>query len=277
MKQLSFLLLILLLSCSQADNKAGKKEIPQQNIALLVDNSITMLAKDFKPNRISILKNALQKIINHKKENQAFSIIVYAGNSYLLCALTKDKNQLLSAADKIDTGILKLRPGTNFSNPLLNGILSLSSGFSNKSMLLFTDGKENVSSYPLDIPLQELIRNNIKVNTVIVTPKDFKIEPTQIDYEGNFIFEKTKVEPFDYSQPKKISSITGGVLNTLHTKEELLKFDFNKLISESQNQKKVNRKTLSQPENEKLSAVYHEIELVNDSLAIRFNQPKPSH
>ncbi|WP_367117860.1 VWA domain-containing protein [uncultured Chryseobacterium sp.] len=113
-------------------------------MVLLVDNSLTMLARDFEPNRIITIKEVIRKVIQNKKENQAFSVVVFAGNSFLLCPLTKDKDQLLSAFNKLDRGIMKMKPGTNFSNAMLNGIASLQSQAGNKAMILFTDGKENV-------------------------------------------------------------------------------------------------------------------------------------
>lgn len=269
MKYLSFVFLFLILSCNKSHISDTKKEFPQQNIALLVDNSITMYAKDFEPNRITVLQDVLKKIITNKKENQAFSIVVFSGNSYILCPLTKDKNQLLSAVNRLDFGILNLKFGTNFSNPLLSGISSLNTELNNKSIILFSDGKENVKSYPIDIPIEDAITNNIKINSILITPKDFKIEPIQMDLQNNFKFAKTKAEPFDTSQLEKIATKTGGTFKILYTKEELNAFDFQQLISEAKTLKI--EKTLSKEDHEKLSKIYKEIEITNDSLAVRFN------
>ncbi|WP_449401314.1 vWA domain-containing protein [Chryseobacterium wanjuense] len=148
MKYFLLLFLLVILNCNKSKTPEIKKDLPQENIALLVDNSLTMLGKDFEPNRITVIKEVIRKIVLHKKENQAFSIVVFARNSYILCPLTKDKNQLLSAVNKLDTGIMKLYPGTNFSNVLLNGILSLSSEFDHKSMILFSDRKRKSKILP---------------------------------------------------------------------------------------------------------------------------------
>jgi len=263
-----FLLLVsLMISCNKAKTPKAKKGQPQQNIAILIDNSISMVSKDFAPDRITVMKEVLKNIIDHKKENQAFSIVVYSGNSYILCPLTKDKNQLLSAVNKLSLGLLKLKPGTNFSNPLLNGIFSLSSTFDHKSMILFTDGKENVKSYSLDIPIQDAIKNNIKVNTVLFSSKDFAMAPTQVDLDGNFVFSKTKIE-IDSTQLKQISSETGGIFKTFYTKDEFTKYDFNTLISQDQHSK--NKKASPEVNNDRLSKIYKQIENTNDSMAVKF-------
>lgn len=261
-----FLLLALLISCNKAKAPETKKEQPLQNIAILIDNSISMISRDFAPDRITVMKEVLKNIIDHKKENQAFSIVIYSGNSYILCPLTKDKNQLLSAVNKLSLGMLKLRPGTNFSNPLLNGIFSLSSAFDHKSMILFTDGKENIKSYPLDIPIQDAVKNNIRVNTILFTSKDFVMAPTQMDLNGNFVFSKVKVE-IDSTQLKQISSETGGIFKTFYTKDDFTKYDFNTLISQEAHS---NKKATPEINNEQLSKIYKQIEKTNDSMAIKF-------
>ena len=259
-------LIFLLIGCNKAEAPKTKKEQPQQNIAILIDNSISMLSKDFTPDRMTVMKEVLKNIINHKKENQAFSIVVYSGSSYILCPLTKDKNLLLSTINKLSLGMLKLRPGTNFCDHLLNGIISLSSAFDHKSMILFTDGKENVKSYSLDIPIQDAIKNNIKVNTILFTSKDFIVAPTQIDFNGNLVFSKIKVE-IDSTQLKHISSETGGIFKTFYTKDEFTKYDFNTLISQEEH---LNKKAIPEINSEQLSKIYKQIEKANDSLAIKF-------
>ena len=122
-------MLFLLITCSKKENQHPIKpqHIPQEDIALFVDNCLRMLAPNFQPNRIITMQEVIRNLIKSKKENQVVSIVVFAGNSFLLCPLTKDKNQLLSAVDKLDQGIMKIRPGTHFSNAMLNAIASLNS------------------------------------------------------------------------------------------------------------------------------------------------------
>ncbi|NML59494.1 vWA domain-containing protein [Chryseobacterium cheonjiense] len=265
-----FLILAVLIKCDKRDTHQAKHQnIPQQNTALLVDNSLTMIAKDFEPDRISVLKEAIKKIIEHKKENQAFSIVVFAGNSYILCPLTKDKNKLLSAVNRLNTGIMKLRPGTNFANALLNGISSLSGEFDHKSMILFSDGKETIHSYALEIPLEDAKRNNIAIHSVMITPKDFTILPVTMDMKGNFEFAKMKAEPADSTLMKKISSETNGNFKLFYTKQEIQKFNFSSIIESSH---KENRKVSPKVNDNELSKIYMQIQKTNDSLKIIFQK-----
>lgn len=270
MKYFSLLIFVILIYCSKKESKPTKNQsIPQQNIALLVDNSLTMIAKDFEPNRISVLKEIVKNIVEHKKENQAFSIVVFAGNSYILCPLTKDKNKLLSAVNRLDNGIMKLKPGTNFSNALLNGISSLSSEFDHKSMIVFSDGKETIHSYPLEIPLEDAKRNNIAIHSVMITPKDFAILPVTMDMNGNFEFTKMKAKPADSTLMKKISSETKGNFKLFYTKQEIQKFNFSSLIESPH---KENRKVSPKVNDNELSKIYMQIQKTNDSLNIIFQK-----
>ena len=77
-----------------------------------------------------------------------------------------------------------------------------------------------------------------------------------------------KTEPEDFTLLKKISSQTGGSLHIFHTKEELNALDFEKLLSENKiSETAKNKSTIS---DEKLSKIYKEIEVTNDSLAVIF-------
>lgn len=229
-----------------------------------------MLARDFEPNRIITIKEVIRKVIQNKKENQAFSVVVFAGNSFLLCPLTKDKDQLLSAFNKLDRGIMKIKPGTNFSNAMLNGIASLKSQAGNKAMILFTDGKENVKSYPHQIALDDAARKNIRINALVVTAKDSVMMPSKMDLNGNIQFSSVKAEPVDSLLIKKITSETGGDFKIFYTKEELLKFDISRFIS---GKSKLISKRINIKMNEhKLNKIYKDIEMTNDRMKVLFEK-----
>jgi hypothetical protein len=270
MKYLPIVFLLLIFSCNKTKNNQPEKELPQENIALLVDNSLSMIAQDFEPNRITVIKDVIKNIIDHKKENQAFSIVIFSKDSYVLCPLTKDKNQLLSAIHKLDAGILKMRPGTSFSHVLLNGMRSLNSEFDNKSMILFSDGKETVKSYPLDVVIQDAVKNNIRINSIMMTPKDFAILPASMDSQGNIQFTKTKAEKADSIWLKKIASETGGIFKLFYTKDAIEKFNFSQMIAEKK--KAQVKKTSSKTNDDEMSKIYKQIEISNDSVAAVFKR-----
>ncbi|WP_073294177.1 vWA domain-containing protein [Chryseobacterium polytrichastri] len=269
MKYFSFLFMFLILSCNKSKISETKKELPQQNIALVVDASLSMISKDFEPDRITVLKDLLKNAVTYKKENQAFSIVVFAGNSYLICPITKDQKKLIAAIDRINFSPYNLKPGTNIPHALLNGLLSLKNEKSNKSIFIFSDGiTYPINAYPLNIPIEEANNNEIKISSVIITPKDFTISPKAMDENGDLVFKKEKAKPIDTKASREISSKTGGISSIFYTNKELNNFNFQQLLSKVQAFKF--KKYLYKTDRDKLSKIYKEIEMTNDSLAVIF-------
>lgn len=266
---LILLSVILLLGCSQTENKTvQKKDLPPQNIALVIDKSISMYSIDFKPNRSEAVLNALKNVISHKKDHQAFSIVVFAGDSYLICPLTKNKQELLTAIDKAAqqiTHIKPLKPGTSFSHALLNALYSLKGHKGQNSILFFSDGNTTIDSYPISIPVNEAISNSIPINSIVITPKDFAISPTTMDLNFKMGFEKVKAIPVDTIKAKQIPAKTGGIFKIFYTQKDFDQFDLKNVIDNPNYQLPKESPVNTDPK--KLMSIYSDIEKKNDSIA----------
>ncbi|MBB6370639.1 vWA domain-containing protein [Chryseobacterium shigense] len=271
MKYSLILLSVIFLSgCSKTENKSVQKnELPPQNIALVIDRSISMYSIDFKPNRSGAVLNVLKKVISSKKDNQAFSIVVFAGNSYLICPLTKNKQELLTALDKTAKQITHIGPlkfGTSFSHALLNALYSLKGHKGQNSILFFSDGNTTIDSYPINIPIDEAVTNNIPINSIVITPKDFAISPTTMDLNYKMGFEKVKAIPVDTVKAKQIPAKTGGIFKIFYTQKDFDQFDLKNIIDHTNYQLPA-KKNPSQTDPKKLIMIYSEIEKKNDSIA----------
>ena len=64
------------------------------DILLVIDQSSSMLAQDFKPNRLEAAKDVAKTFIR-EREGDRLGIIVFAGESYIQCPLTRDIDVLL--------------------------------------------------------------------------------------------------------------------------------------------------------------------------------------
>ena len=71
------------------------------DILLVIDQSSSMLAQDFKPNRLEAAKEVAKTFIKDR-EGDRLGIIVFAGESYIQCPLTRDINVLLEFAEQIN-------------------------------------------------------------------------------------------------------------------------------------------------------------------------------
>jgi len=62
---------------------------------IVVDVSTSMLAQDFKPNRVEALKEIAQDFIE-KRPNDNIGLAVFAGEAYTQCPLTTDHTVLMN-------------------------------------------------------------------------------------------------------------------------------------------------------------------------------------
>ena len=260
MKSTFILLLLFFVCCTQNKKAVAVKLGDTENTALLIDTSITMLSPDFEPTRIKAVVEAVRKIINNKKEDQFFSIVVFSGSSYLDCPLTSDKEKLLKSVDGIEMYWNKLRPGTNIPEGLLNAAYSLNNAQSNKSILIFSDDPSNVNTYSLDLAADVLLKEKIRLNAIILSPNDYEMLPLRVDINGNLIFEKREVKPID-EKLTTVSSETKGFHKILHSSEEINNFKFpdsaNKSINQNSNIKQ------SKTDAAEVAKIYSEIEKIN--------------
>lgn len=165
-----------------------------------------------------------------------------------------------------------MRPGTHFSNAIFNGIALLSSQLGNKSMILFTDGKENLKSYPHRIALDDAARKNMKINAVVTTAKDFMMMPNKMDLNGNFQFSRVKAESIDSYLIRKITVETAEDFKVCYTKKELMKFNMIRFISEKPRAASKPEKMKVKANEQELGKIYREIQAVNDNLKVRFEK-----
>ncbi|MCT2406039.1 VWA domain-containing protein [Chryseobacterium antibioticum] len=267
------LVFIIILGCTKTENKTvQKKELPPQNIALVIDKSISMYSIDFKPNRSEAVLKVLKNMISSKKDNQAFSIVVFAGDSYLICPLTKNKQELLTAIDKTTQQITHVGPlkfGTSFSHALLNALYSLKGHKGQNSILFFSDGTTTIDSYPINIPIDAAIRNNIPINSIVITPKDFAISPATLDLNNTMGFKKIKAIRVDTVKAKEIPIKTGGIFKIFYTQKDLDQFDLKKVIANTDNRQTAKENSVK-TDPEKLKLIYSEIKRKNDSIAQLF-------
>ena len=86
---LSMFLIILGLSRPRLIESLQEKNIEIVDIVLVIDISSSMLATDFQPNRLEVVKKTAKDFINQRKGDR-LGILVFAGESFIQCPLTID-------------------------------------------------------------------------------------------------------------------------------------------------------------------------------------------
>jgi len=188
---------------SYTDNTSGI------DIIIAPDVSGSMLATDFKPNRLEAIKEVAHNFIQ-KRVNDRIGLVVYAGESYTRTPITSDKAMLLNSLKEVQYNGMVLQDGTAIGIGLATAINRIKdSKTKSKIIILLTDGVNNVGS--LDpISAAEIAKSyGIKVYTVGVGTNGTANFPVSKDANGNIVFQPQKVE-IDEKLMQEIAAITGG-------------------------------------------------------------------
>ncbi len=179
------------------------------DIVIATDVSGSMLATDFKPNRLEAIKEVAYNFIQ-KRTNDRIGLVVYAGESYTRTPVTSDKAMLLNSLKEVQYNGLVLQDGTAIGIGLATAINRIKdSKTKSKIIILLTDGVNNVGS--LDpISAAEIAKSyGIKVYTVGVGTNGMANFPVAKDANGNIVFQPQKVE-IDEKLMQEIATITNG-------------------------------------------------------------------
>ena len=196
------IMIFLILGISRPRSVSNLKEtsVSVIDILLVLDISSSMLADDFKPNRLEAVKKTASEFIKGRKEDR-IGILVFAGESFIQCPLTIDKTVLKSLINEI-TVASKEYDGTAIGMAIANGTNRLrNSKVESKVMILLSDGSNNSGEIDPITAAELADQFNIKIYTIGAgTNKSY----TRIPGRGmirNEIDEETLM---------RIAKVTGG-------------------------------------------------------------------
>lgn len=126
-------------------NKKGntqvKKEYEGIDIVLAMDLSTSMMAMDFKPNRLEASKKMAQKFIDGRT-NDRIGLVVYEGEAFTKCPLTTDYSVLHQIIPNLYPGTMT--EGTAIGTGLATAVNRLrESKARSKVVILLSDGSNN--------------------------------------------------------------------------------------------------------------------------------------
>ncbi len=112
------------------------------DIIVAVDTSTSMLAEDFKPNRLEKAKHSLSSFIDLLRGDR-IGVITFAGTSFLSCPLTLDYDAAKMYLDIIDEYSIPVQ-GTAIANAVQRSIKAFEQGEDkHKVLLMITDGEDH--------------------------------------------------------------------------------------------------------------------------------------
>ena len=177
------------------------------DILLVIDQSSSMLAQDFKPNRLEAAKEVAKTFIKDR-EGDRLGIIVFAGESYIQCPLTQDIDVLLNFTDEIEI-IDREHDGTAIGMAIANSINRLrESEAKSKTIILLSDGSNNQGELEPITAAELAAKFDIKIYTVAAGTHGLAPYPVT-DAWGRQVIQKVQVV-VDEESLKEIADITGG-------------------------------------------------------------------
>ena len=139
---LTLLLIIIALSKPRIIDSLKETKMDVIDIVLVMDISSSMLATDFLPNRLEAVKKTAKNFIEERVSDR-IGVLVFAGESFIQCPLTVDKDVLLSLMDEIQVAEQSY-DGTAIGMAIANATNRLRhSDAKSKVMILLSDGSNN--------------------------------------------------------------------------------------------------------------------------------------
>ena len=141
LRTITVALLIIALARPQSFSSGENVYTEGIDIAILLDISGSMLAEDFKPNRLDAAKNVIDEFIGGRTSDK-IGLVVFAGKSFTQCPLTIDYSVLRNLLGDIESGMIP--DGTAIGLAIANGVNRLKdSKAKSKILILLTDGVNN--------------------------------------------------------------------------------------------------------------------------------------
>ena len=202
----AFALLVVALARPQDVEQNVRTNTEGIDIMLAIDVSGSMLARDFKPDRITAAKEVAGSFIADRYGDR-IGLVAFAGEAFTQSPLTTDQSTLQTLLARIRSGLIE--DGTAIGNGLATAINRLrESEAKSKVIILLTDGVNNRGEIAPLTAAEIAKAQGIRVYTIGVGTEGMAPYPA-IDMFGNITFVNQKVE-FDEKTLTAISDMTGG-------------------------------------------------------------------
>ncbi len=197
--------LIIVLARPQKTDKFQNVTTEGIDIILTLDISGSMLARDFKPDRLEASKNVATEFISGRPYDR-LGLVVFSGESFTQCPLTTDHAVLINLMREIQSGMIE--DGTAIGNGLATAINRIKDSEAiSKVIILLTDGVNNRGEIAPSTAADIAKTYGIRVYTIGVGTRGTAPYPVQTPF--GIQYQNMPVE-IDEAILKDIASKTGG-------------------------------------------------------------------
>lgn len=219
LRGLAFVALVIALARPQLVLKEEDIKAEGIDIFLAMDISSSMLAQDFKPDRLGVCKAVAAEFVN-KRQYDRIGLTVFAGEAFSQCPLTTDHNIVQTYLAELECGVLK--DGTAIGMGIGSAVNRLKKSESqSKVIILLTDGVDNYNAYLHPIQAAQIaVEQDIKIYTIGVGTIGKAYAPVSALANGKYRFNLVPVE-IDEELLQTIADMSGGQYFRATTMENL--------------------------------------------------------
>ena len=197
--------LIIVLARPQSTDNWQNSSTEGVDIVLALDISGSMMARDFKPDRVEAAKDVAAQFVSGR-ENDNIGLVIFAGESFTMCPMTTDHAVLLNLMKDVHCGMVD--DGTAIGDGLATAINRIKDGpAKSKTIILLTDGTNNAGDIAPLTAAQIAKSLGIRVYTIGVGSKGLAPYPVQTPY--GITYQNMPVE-IDESALQQIAATADG-------------------------------------------------------------------
>ena len=201
----ALVLIIIAIARPRSSSQVEKVDTEGIDIVFAMDVSTSMLARDFKPDRLSAAKDIAIEFIASRPSDR-MGIVVFAGESYTQCPLTTDRATLINLMKDVQTDLIE--DGTAIGNGLATAVARMKdSDAKSRVVILLTDGVNNMGEIDPSMASEIAKTYGIRVYTIGVGANGTAPYPVQTPWG----IELQNI-PVEIDEPllKGIADGTGG-------------------------------------------------------------------
>lgn len=205
LKLAALVLMIVAIARPRSSSALQKIDTEGIDIVLAMDVSSSMLARDFKPDRLSAAKDIAIEFIAQRPSDR-IGIVVFAGESYTQCPLTTDRATLINLMKEVQTDLIE--DGTAIGNGLATAVARMKdSDAKSRVVILLTDGVNNRGEITPQMASEIAQTYGIRVYTIGVGANGTAPYPVMTPWGPDV--QQMQVE-IDEALLKDIADATGG-------------------------------------------------------------------
>ncbi len=175
------------------------------DIVMALDLSSSMLARDFKPNRLEASKDLAMEFITGRPYDR-IGLVVFAGQSFTQCPLTTDHAVVMNLFKDLKSGLVE--DGTAIGMGLATSVTRLKdSKAKSKVIILLTDGVNNAGEISPMTAAEIAKTYGVRIYTIGVGSEGTAPYPVQTPF--GMRYRNMKVE-IDEEVLQKVAESTGG-------------------------------------------------------------------